>query len=127
MEIGRSKNIFGPYEAHPSGEPILTSSPVHLFSKGNPDAGKFDMYNPDSKIQKSGHGSLIQTANGEWYMAHLMSRPLLNKKLNPLGRETDVQKMHWAIMTLPTLQDNSKDGSMKPHFNSEKRGNELDS
>lgn len=96
VEIGRSKSIFGPYEAHPSREPILTSSPAHLFSKGNPDAGQFDMYNPDSKIQKSGHGSLVQTANGEWYMAHLMSRPLLNKKLNPLGRETGVQKMHWT-------------------------------
>lgn len=96
IEIGRSRNIFGPYEGHPSGEPIITSSPRHLFSLGDPDAGHFEMYNPLSTIQKSGHGSLVSTPDGEWYIAHLMSRPLKDKLLNPLGRETAIQKVHWT-------------------------------
>ncbi|MBK0347767.1 family 43 glycosylhydrolase [Aerococcaceae bacterium zg-ZJ1578] len=96
VEIGRSKEIFGPYEPHPSGEPIITSSPRHLFSLGNPDAGRFDMFNPFSEIQKSGHGSLVQTIDDEWYMVHLMSRPLKGTLLNPLGRETSIQKMKWT-------------------------------
>lgn len=96
VEIGRSKAIFGPYEAHPSGEPIITSSPRHLFSLGDPDAGHFEMYNPESIMQKAGHGSLVATNSGEWYIAHLMSRPLPGTLLNPLGRETSLQKMHWT-------------------------------
>lgn len=96
VEIGRSKEIFGPYQADPTGEPIITSSPHHLFSLGDPDAGHFEMYNPNSIIQKSGHGSLVQTQDGEWYVAHLMSRPLKGTTLNPLGRETSLQKMRWT-------------------------------
>lgn len=77
VEIGRAKEIFGPYEPDPTGEPIVTSAPHHLFSLGDPDAGYFEMYNPHSKLQKSGHGSLVETPDGQWYLAHLMSRPLL--------------------------------------------------
>lgn len=96
VEIGRSRNIFGPYEPHPSGEPIITSSPRPMFSLGDPDAGHFEMYNPLSPIQKSGHGSLVESPEGEWFMAHLMSRPLAGELLNPLGRETSIQRMHWT-------------------------------
>ena len=74
VEIGRAKEIFGPYEPDPTGEPIVTSAPHHLFSLGDPDAGHFEMYNPHSKLQKSGHGSLVETPDGQWYLAHLMSR-----------------------------------------------------
>lgn len=95
IEIGRSKTIFGPYEPNPTGEPIITSSPHHLFSLGDPDSGHFEMFNPNSEMQKAGHGSLVSTPNDEWYIAHLMSRPLPGKLLNPLGRETSIQKMIW--------------------------------
>lgn len=64
IEIGRAKSIFGPYEPNPTGEPILTSQPAHLFSLGDPDAGHFEMYNPHSPIQKAGHGSLVETPDG---------------------------------------------------------------
>ncbi|KRL53697.1 family 43 glycosylhydrolase [Furfurilactobacillus rossiae] len=107
IEMGRSKNIFGPYEPNPTNEPILTSSPHHLFSLGDPDAGHFEMYNPLSKIQKAGHGSLVQTPEDEWYIAHLMSRPLPNTKLNPLGRETGLQKMVWDSRGWLTMVDGS--------------------
>ena len=96
VECGRAKHIFGPYEPDPTGEPIVTSSPRHLFSLGDPDAGHFEMYNPASPMQKAGHGSLVETKNGEWYLAHLMSRPLPDTMLNPLGRETSIQKVTWT-------------------------------
>lgn len=113
VEIGRSSNIFGPYEAHPSGEPIITSSPQHLFSLGDPDAGHFEMYNPHSIMQKAGHGSLVQTHTGEWYIAHLMSRPLEGTLLNPLGRETSIQKMKWTEDGWLEMEDGSNLAKME--------------
>lgn len=96
VEVGRSREVFGPYEGDPSGEPIITSQPAHLFSLGDPDAGHFEMFNPHSIMQKAGHGSLVGTPDGDWYVAHLMSRPLPGKLLNPLGRETSLQKVDWT-------------------------------
>jgi xylan 1,4-beta-xylosidase len=96
IEVGRAKSVFGPYEGDPTGEPIVTSQPAHLFSLGDPDAGHFEMYNPHSVMQKAGHGSLISTPDGSYYIAHLMSRPLPGKLLNPLGRETSLQKVAWT-------------------------------
>lgn len=107
VEIGRSKDIFGPYEPHPSGEPIITSSPKHLYSLGDPDAGHFEMYNPESYMQKAGHGSLVETVTGEWYIAHLMSRPLPGELLNPLGREASLQKMVWTKDDWLEMEDGS--------------------
>lgn len=107
VEIGRSKSIMGPYEPHPTGEPIITSSPRHLFSLGDPDAGHFEMYNPNSLIQKAGHGSLVDTLTGEWYITHLMSRPLPGTLLNPLGRETSIQKMRWNDDNWLEMEDGS--------------------
>lgn len=107
VEIGRSKNIMGPYEPHPTVEPIITSSPRHLFSLGDPDAGHFEMYNPNSLIQKAGHGSLVDTPTGEWYITHLMSRPLPGTLLNPLGRETSIQKMRWNNDNWLEMEDGS--------------------
>ena len=126
VEIGRSKTIFGPYEPHPSGEPIITSAPQHLFSLGDPDAGHFEMYNPNSLMQKAGHGSLVQTQTDEWYITHLISRPLPATTLNPLGRETALQKMVWvdgwlqmadgsnlAKMTVPSMTGTAP--QQRPH------------
>ncbi|WP_337039252.1 family 43 glycosylhydrolase [Paenibacillus illinoisensis] len=113
VEIGRSTDIFGPYEPHPSKEPIITSSPRHLFSLGDPDAGHFEMYNPTSKMQKAGHGSLVQTHTGEWYIAHLMSRPLEGTLLNPLGRETSIQKMKWSQDGWLEMEDGSNLAKME--------------
>ncbi len=113
VEIGRAKHILGPYEPHPSGKPIITSLPRHLFLLGDPDAGHFEMYNPDSVMQKAGHGSLVETTTGEWYIAHLMSRPLENKLLNPLGRETAIQKMIWTEDEWLEMADGSNLAKMK--------------
>ena len=45
-------------------------------------------------IQKCGHGSFVETQNGEWYMAHLCSRPN-SARGSLLGRETALQKITW--------------------------------
>ena len=34
-------------------------------------------YNPDSKLQKSGHASYVDLPNGETWMVHLTSRPFV--------------------------------------------------
>lgn len=74
----RSRSLEGPYEVDPD-YPLLTTvgSIEHL-------------------LQKAGHGSLVETQQGEWYMVHICSRPLFDgSKLSPLGRETSIQKVIW--------------------------------
>lgn len=78
VSVFRSTEITGPYEPDPKN-PILTSS----------DA-------PALPLQKAGHGSLVDTADGQWYMAHLCSRPLMPEKKSFLGRETAIQKCSWT-------------------------------
>lgn len=107
VEIGRAKQIFGPYEPNPTAEPIVTSQPAHLFSLGDPDAGHYEMHNPHSRMQKAGHGTLVETPTGDVYLAHLMSRPLPGTKLNPLGRETSLQKMIWTADGWLAMADGS--------------------
>ncbi|MGE5582030.1 MAG: family 43 glycosylhydrolase, partial [Bacillota bacterium] len=51
---------------------------------------------PAYPLQRAGHGDIVQTQNGEWYMAHLCGRPLTDKGRCILGRETCIQKMAWT-------------------------------
>ncbi|TES56798.1 glycoside hydrolase family 43 protein [Halalkalibacterium halodurans] len=75
--LARSQSIDGPYETDPS-YPLVTST-------GQPELA----------LQKAGHGSLVETQNGEWYLAHLCGRPLKGKYCT-LGRETAIQKVNWT-------------------------------
>jgi xylan 1,4-beta-xylosidase len=76
VTFARSKKIDGPYEVHPHN-PILSS------------------YGDRSlELQRAGHASLVETQNGEWYLAHLCGRPLGGNRCT-LGRETALQKMRW--------------------------------
>ncbi|SDO23417.1 glycoside hydrolase family 43 protein [Alkalicoccus daliensis] len=75
--VARSKSIDGPYETDPN-YPLISS-------RGNPEL----------EIQKAGHGSLVDTPNGEWYFVHLCGRPL-KEKYCTLGRETSIQKVEWT-------------------------------
>lgn len=77
VSLARATDLRGPYEDHPEN-PVLTS------------AG-----NPELTLQKAGHGSLVETQNGEWYMPHLCGRPLPGTQRCNLGRETAVQKVEW--------------------------------
>lgn len=75
VTVARSKNLYGPYDVSPY-HPLLTS------------------YGHDELIlQKSGHGSLVQTQKGDWYLAHLCARPNGNQNRCMLGRETAIQKL----------------------------------
>lgn len=77
VTVARSKSLHGPYEVDPMN-PILTSN-----------------QNDMSQLQKAGHASFVETQNGEWYMAHLCGRPVVDKKCI-LGRETAIQKCYWT-------------------------------
>ena len=77
--IARSRDIEGPYEL-PDHHPLLSSR--------NTDPEKV-------LLQKAGHGSLAEDAEGNWYLAHLCGRPLPGTDRCVLGRETAIQEIVW--------------------------------
>lgn len=85
VTVARARRITGPYRPDPKG-PMLTS------------AGR-----PDLALQKAGHGSLVETADDGWYLAHLTARPL--EPLGPctLGRETALQRVEWSVDGWPRV------------------------
>jgi xylan 1,4-beta-xylosidase len=85
VTIARSRDLFGPYEVHPDG-PLLTS------------VGRTDL-----ALQKAGHGSLVQTQKGEWYLAHLVGRPYTPLGNCVLGRETAIQHVAWPAGGWPSI------------------------
>lgn len=95
VTMGRSKSIWGPYEADPFG-PILTSNPVERDEQGNVDHLKPHYFNPEAPLQKAGHGSYVETAAGEVYLAYHCSRPFVPELRCTLGRETALQRMEWT-------------------------------
>lgn len=95
VTMGRSRNVWGPYEPDPMGA-IVTSQPNESNERADPDHWKFKYYNPDSVLQKSGHGSYVDLPNGETYLVHLTARPFTPELRCTLGRETAIQKMTWT-------------------------------
>lgn len=95
VTMGRSKNIWGAYEKDPEN-PILTSVPGESNERQDPDHLKTRYFNPDSVLQKSGHGSYVETQTGEVYLVHLTARPFVPELRCTLGRETAIQKMKWT-------------------------------
>ncbi|MFE2021814.1 glycoside hydrolase family 43 protein [Streptomyces sp. NPDC059499] len=85
VTVARATSPTGPYEADPSG-PLLTS------------AGHEQL-----PLQKAGHGSLVATPHGEWYLAHLVARPLSPLGSCVLGRETALQRIEWTEDGWPRL------------------------
>lgn len=78
VSMARSRSITGSYEVDPEN-PMLTS--------------RDDPFLP---LQKAGHASLVETQDGQWYIAHLVGRPLPNKGRCILGRETALEKVFWS-------------------------------
>ena len=76
VAVCRSRNIWGPYE-NDACNPILTHR--HL-GRSYP-------------VQCVGHGDLVETPAGEWYMAALAVRPLEGH--TTLGRETFLARVVW--------------------------------
>ena len=95
VTMGRSRNVCGPYEKDPEN-PILTSAPGVSYERDDPDHLKPKYYNPDSILQKSGHGSYVETPDGEVYLFYHTARPFVPELRCTLGRETAVQKMRWT-------------------------------
>ncbi|MBV8037154.1 glycoside hydrolase family 43 protein [Roseateles sp.] len=99
VTLARSRAIDGPYETLP-GNPLLTA-----------------WRQPTDGLQRSGHASLVETQNGDWYLAHLCGRPLewsgphagrqngVYDKLHcPLGRETAIQRISWRDDDWPEIE-----------------------
>jgi xylan 1,4-beta-xylosidase len=77
ITVARSEEVTGPYTGH-KANPILTHR--HL-GKNYP-------------IVNVGHGDLVETQNGEWWMVLLASRPYGGYYRN-LGRETFLAPVVW--------------------------------
>ena len=95
VTMGRAEKVWGPYEKDPMN-PIVTSIPGNPNERQDPDHLKPKYFNPDSLLQKSGHGSYVETTLGEVYLMHLCARPFVPELRCTLGRETAIQKMKWT-------------------------------
>jgi xylan 1,4-beta-xylosidase len=87
ITVLRSRELAGPYEPDPHG-PLLTTRD-----------------DPKLPLQKAEHGELVETTAGEWYLAHLASRPV-DTPAGPrcvLGRETCLQPIVWTPDGWPRL------------------------
>lgn len=76
ISVARSKSLFGPYENYKCN-PLLTHR--HLGRK--------------SPIQNIGHGDLVDTPDGRWYLIMLGTRPI--DGITELGRETFIAEVTW--------------------------------
>ena len=78
IAMARSRSILGPYELDPQDSVMTTRDDY-----GHP-------------LQKAGHGELVRTQAGEWYLAHLTGRPVSSERRCILGRETCLQRVVWS-------------------------------
>ena len=76
VTMARSRDVFGPYELHPN---------THLLTAKD---------DPDAPLQRTGHGQIVETPQGDTYHTFLCSRPLPGR-FSPLGRETGIEKCEW--------------------------------
>ena len=78
IAMARSRSILGPYELDPQDSVMTTR----------------DDYS--QVLQKAGHGELVETRSGEWYLVHLAGRPVHFDRRCILGRETCLQRVIWS-------------------------------
>lgn len=102
VTVARARTITGPYEVDPAGA-MLGSYPY-----------------PALTLQKAGHGSLVQTPTDQWYLAHLIGRPLTERGRCVLGRETALQIVEWSKDGWPRVpggvpQDKIRAPRLAPH------------
>ncbi len=95
VTMGRAGDVWGPYEKD-SCNPIVTSAPGNSYERHDPDHLKPKYFNPDTVLQKCGHGSYVELPNGEAYLVHIAARPFVPELRCTLGRETAIQKMMWT-------------------------------
>lgn len=80
--VMRSRSLRGPYESC-SFNPILSRR------------------NPSSPIHRSGHGKLVSTPDGRWYMVYLCGRKVDGKTVT--GRETALDPVTWTADGWPMV------------------------
>ncbi len=91
VTIGRSKNLYGPYESCPLN-PILT----HANRLGQAN-----------RIQGVGHGDLVQAQDGSWWMVFLGFRVTHQfAYYHVLGRETFLAPVDWPTGGWPQVNGN---------------------
>jgi xylan 1,4-beta-xylosidase len=78
VTMARARDVWGPYELHPD---------TYILSART---------RPDAELQRAGHADLVETPDGETWMAYLCGRPLRNRGRCVLGRETAIQRMVWG-------------------------------
>lgn len=78
VTMARSRQLQGPYELHPD---------TYILSSRD---------RPDAALQRAGHADLVETQDGQTYIAYLCGRPLPNRGTCTLGRETAIQPMVWG-------------------------------
>ena len=118
ISAARSRNILGPYELDPHTSVLTSRDDATLY------------------LQKAGHGEIVETPAGEWYLAHLAARPLKTQAGKhllspdqtasaeahaghrcPLGRETCLQRVEWqnGWLRLATGGTKPQDAWPLPH------------
>ena len=85
VTVSRSKELFGIYERCPYN-PIMRQS------------------DPQAPIQRCGHGDLVETEDGRWFMVYLCGRAL-DGKYSLLGRETAIDPVTWTPDGWPIVND----------------------
>ena len=76
INVARSKNLYGPYEESPYN-PVLRQ------------------FKEDSPIQRTGHGKLVETQNGDWWIYYLLGRPNQGR-YTTIGRESGLDPVTWT-------------------------------
>ncbi|MBE5832384.1 MAG: glycoside hydrolase family 43 protein [Butyrivibrio sp.] len=98
QSVLRSRSVFGPYE--------MKKDKPERWEKGDAYSIMTSRHFPDILLQKSGHGDMVETPDGDWYMVHLCGRPcdkrnpdtaarFKNSRRYMLGRETALQRIVW--------------------------------
>ncbi|MEF9960838.1 MAG: glycoside hydrolase family 43 protein [Niameybacter sp.] len=121
VNVGRSKNLLGPYENCPYN-PVMRQT------------------DPQASIQRAGHGKLVQTQKGDWWMVYLCGRPNQGN-YTTVGRETALDPVSWTedgwfivnegkgpstVQTVPDLEEYLFERSTLDGFDEEKLGLEWE-
>lgn len=76
INVARSRNLYGPYEECPYNPVVRQKDPA-------------------SPIQRTGHGKLVQTQNGDWWIYYLLGRPN-GGRYTTIGRESGLDPVTWT-------------------------------
>ena len=108
QSVLRSRDICGPYE-------MLKENHGEQREENEAFSILTSRHHEDILLQKSGHGDLVETPGGEWYMVHLCGRAFVdrnpadagrfpNSRRYMMGRETAIQKILWREDGWPVLE-----------------------